>query len=97
MGKQIRRKLSPALKAKVAVEALREQKTVPQIASQHGVHASQVQRWKKDLKEGIPEIFANGKGRKDSAKDELIEELYKQIGKLQVELDWLKKSVDYFG
>jgi hypothetical protein len=49
------------------------------------------------LKEGIPEIFANGKGRKDSAKDELIEELYKQIGKLQVELDWIKKSTDYFG
>jgi hypothetical protein len=49
------------------------------------------------LKDGIPEIFANGKGRKESDKDELIEELYKQIGKLQVELDWIKKSTDYFG
>ncbi len=97
MGKTIRRKLSPAFKAKVAVEALREQKTVPQIASQHGVHSSQVQKWKKDLKEGIPEIFSSGKGRDDRAKDELIEELYKQIGKLQVELEWIKKNTDYFG
>lgn len=96
MGKSIRRKLSPAFKAKVAVEALREQKTIPEIASQHGVHSSQVQKWKKELKDGIPEIFANGRGRTDSSKDELIEELYKQIGKLQVELDWLKKSTDYF-
>ena len=97
MGKSIRRKLSPAFKAKVAVEALREQKTIPQIASQHGVHSSQVQKWKRDLRDGIPEIFANGKGRKDIDKEELIEELYKQIGKLQVELDWIKKSTDYFG
>ena len=97
MGRTIRRKLTPAFKAKVAVEALREQKTIPQIASQHGVHASQVQKWKKDLRDGIPEIFANRKTRKDTDKDELIEELYKQIGKLQVELDWIKKSADYFG
>ena len=97
MGKTIRRKLSPAFKAKVAVEALREQKTIPQIASQNGIHSSQVQKWKKDLKDGILEIFANGKRRQDVSKDELIEELYKQIGKLQVELDWIKKSTDYFG
>lgn len=94
--KKIRRKLSPAFKAKVAMEAIREQKTIPEIASQHGIHASQVQKWKKELKEGVLDIFANGKARSDSAKDELIEELYKQIGKLQVELDWLKKSADYF-
>ena len=97
MGKTIRRKLSPAFKAKVAVEAIREQKTIPEIASQNGVHTSQVQKWKRDLKAGIPEIFAKGTGRKDTSKDELIEELYKQIGKLQVELDWIKKSTDYFG
>ena len=97
MGKLIRRKLSPAFKAKVAIEALREQKTMPEIASQHGVHTSQIQKWKKDLKDGIPEIFAKGKKRQDNSKDELIEELYKQIGKLQVELDWIKKSTDYFG
>jgi transposase len=97
VGKTIRRKLSPAFKAKVAVEALREQKTIPQIASQNGIHSSQVQKWKKDLKDGILEIFTNGKRRQDTAKDELIEELYKQIGKLQVELDWIKKSTDYFG
>jgi transposase len=95
--KTIRRKLSPAFKAKVAIEALREQKTIPEIASQNGVHSSQVQRWKKELKDGIPDIFAKGKSHKDGAKDELIEELYKQIGKLQVELEWIKKSTDYFG
>lgn len=97
MAKKIRRKLSPAFKAKVAVDALKEQKTMPEIASQHGVHASQVQKWKKELKEGISEIFTSGKTQKDGEKDALIEELYKQIGKLQVELDWLKKSTEYFG
>ncbi len=97
MAKKIRRKLSPAFKAKVAVDALKEQKTMPEIASQHGVHSSQVQKWKKELKEGISEIFASGKTQKDGEKDALIEELYKQIGKLQVELDWLKKSTEYFG
>jgi transposase-like protein len=95
--KKIRRKLSPAFKARVAVEALREQKTMPQIASQHGIHSSQVQKWKKELKEGIPGIFEKDNVHKDGEKDALIEELYKQIGKLQVELDWIKKSTDYFG
>lgn len=97
MGKTIRRKLSPSFKAKVAVEALREVKTIPEIASSNSVHASQVQKWKKELKEKIPEIFTEGNSRKDTAKDELIDELYKQIGKLQMENEWLKKNTDYFG
>ena len=97
MGKTIRRKLSPAFKAKVAIDALRELKTVPQIAAANGVHASQVQKWKKELKEKIPEIFAEKGGRKDTEKDELIEELYMQIGKLQMENEWLKKNTEYFG
>lgn len=97
MGKTIRRKLSPSFKAKVAVEALKELKTIPQIASSNSVHASQVQKWKKELKEKIPEIFSEGNSRKDTSKDELIDELYKQIGKLQMENEWLKKNTDYFG
>jgi transposase-like protein len=97
VGKSIRRKLSPSFKAKVAVEALKELKTIPEIASSNSVHASQVQKWKKELKEKIHEIFSEGSSRKDTAKDELIDELYKQIGKLQVENEWLKKNTDYFG
>jgi transposase len=97
VGKTIRRKLSPSFKAKVAVEALKELKTIPEIASSNSVHASQVQKWKKELKEKISGIFSEGNSRKDTAKDELIDELYKQIGKLQVENEWLKKSTDYFG
>jgi len=97
VGKTIRRKLSPSFKAKVAVEALKELKTIPQIASANSVHASQVQKWKKELKEKISDIFSEGNGRKDTSKDELIDELYKQIGKLQVENEWLKKNTDYFG
>jgi len=57
VGKTIRRKLSPSFKAKVAVEALKELKTIPEIASSNSVHASQVQKWKKELKEKIPENF----------------------------------------
>ena len=96
MEKTIRRKLSPALKAKVAMEAMREQKTTPEIAKQNGVHPSQVQKWKKQLRDRLPELFSDGKNHNVSSQEELIASLYQQIGKLQVELEWLKKNSEYF-
>jgi putative transposase len=81
-----------ALKAKVALEALKGEKTIAQLSSQFGVHPNQIGKWKKDLLERLPEIFS-AKWRKEHKTDEeLVEELYKQIGQLKVELDWLKKK-----
>ena len=81
-----------ALKAKVALEALKGEKTIAQLSSQYGVHPNQIGKWKKDLLERLPEIFS-AKWRKEHKTDEeLVEELYKQIGQLKVELDWLKKK-----
>lgn len=96
MGKTIRRKLSPAFKAKVAMEAMKEQKTTTEIATQNAVHPSQVQKWKAQMRGRLPELFAENKGRAGTNQEELIAALYQQIGKLQVELDWLKKNSEYF-
>ena len=87
-----RRTLGAALKSKVALAAVRGDKTTAQLASQFGVHTSQVTAWKKRLLEGVPEIFADG--RRKSADDQSVsdQELYEQIGRLKVEVEWLKKS-----
>jgi putative transposase len=89
-----RRVLGAALKAKVALAAVRGDRTTAQLASQFGVHTSQVTAWKKQLLEGAAELFADGRRRRaEAAVDE--QELYAQIGRLQMEVEWLqKKSVE---
>ncbi len=79
-------------KAKVALEAIRGQKTVNEIASAMGVHPNQVTAWKKQALEELPQIFSNGRARTEKAEAELKAALYQQIGQLKVELDWLKKK-----
>lgn len=87
-----RRTLGPALKAKVALAAVRGDRTTAQLASQFGVHTSQVTAWKKRLLEGVPELFADGRRQRkdDQTADE--QELYEQIGRLKMEVEWLKKK-----
>ena len=94
--KRSRTKHSPAFKSKVAVEAIRMVKTVPDIAKRHEVHPSQVHTWKKQALEGLADIFTEGAGNRERAgQDKLIADLYEQIGRLQVELQWLKKKSGY--
>jgi len=81
-----------ALKAKVALEAFRGDKTIAQLSSQFGVHPNQIGKWKKDLLDRLPEIFSAKWKKEHKTDEELVEELYKQIGQLKVELDWLKKK-----
>ena len=88
----IRKKYLPALKAKVALEALKEEKTSAELASGYQVHPGQIRRWKSIATEGIKELFMDKRQKRDKDKDMLIEELYKQIGQLKVEVDWLKKK-----
>ena len=71
------------------MEAVKGQRTTQEIASHYSIHPSQVTQWKKQLVEGAPEIFTNGREHRAEAGEELKAELYQQVGKLQVELDWL--------
>ena len=89
-----RRRYDSRFKAQVALEAIRNQQTISQIASQYGVHPNQVSKWKKRALEGLVELFSDGKGTKGKDQQRLIDELYRQIGQLKVELDWLKKNLD---
>lgn len=84
---------SAAIKARVAIEALRERKTMAQIASQYQVAPTQVGNWKKEAIERLPEIFEKTKTTQD---DKLVDSLYEQIGRLQMELAWLKKNGAFF-
>ena len=88
-----RRTHSPEFKAKVAMEAFSGRKTLQQIAADHAVHPIQVSQWKKQLLEGASELFSSGKKRKEKDDSQAKEsELFQQIGRLQMELEWLKKK-----
>jgi len=91
MTKQ-RRNFSSEMKARIAVEAIKSQKTIQEIAGHYGVHPNQVTKWKRQALELMPQLFADH-GLKGNETDEVLKaELYQQIGKLQVQLDWLKKK-----
>ena len=82
-----------AFKKKIALEALREEKTMAQLASQYSVHPVQVARWKKELIEGAERIFEHKKGR-SRQEDVGREELERKIGQMTIELDFLKKKLE---
>jgi len=90
--KRQRRQFSADWKAKIALEAIKGQHTIQEIASHYEIHPSLVTHWKKQLLEGAAEVFSNGKTGEAGADEELKAELYPQIGKLQVEVEWLKKK-----
>lgn len=91
----MRKQFSSEFKAKVAVEALRGHKTTAEISSEYGVHPTQIAQWKRELCDGVPGVFNGRKSGEEKSKDELIENLYKQIGQLQVENSWLKKKLPF--
>ena len=90
-----RRNHGSAFKAKVALEALKGEQTVAEIASMHGLHPTLVNEWKRQLADGASAVFekGNGKAEKDSAA--LVGELYKQIGQQKVELDFLARKLGH--
>ncbi len=86
-----RRNFSAVYKAKVALAAARGDRTTAELASRFGVHSSQITAWKKQLLSGVPELFSDGRSRQaESSADE--EALYEQIGRLKMEVEWLKKK-----
>lgn len=85
---------SVSFKAKVAIAALREQETVAQLSSRFAVHSSQVHQWKRQVLEGMEGLFNTaGRPRKGDSDEVSVDELYEQIGRLKMELEWLKKKV----
>ena len=90
-----RRRFSAEFKARVAREALKEHKTIAELASEFDVHPNQISQWKKQLLEALPDVFSRGKQYDRKAEEALKDRLYRQIGRLQVELDWLKKKVGH--
>ena len=90
---KIRRVHPPAFKAKVALEAIREQKTNAELSSIYGVHSTQITKWKHRAMVGLEQLFSDKWKKDEEQKDELFRALYEQVGKLKVESDWLKKKI----
>ena len=92
-----RKRYSAKFKTRVALEALKEQKTSSELSSAYGIHSNQVSLWKKQLLTEAENIFSNRRHRQEKEQEHLETELYRQIGQLKVELDWLKKSPEKSG
>ena len=87
-----KRRFDAAFKAKVALEAIKGQKTANELAQEFGVHVNQISLWKKQLLEAAPKVFRRGKDREAERIERERDRLYRKVGQLQVEVDWLKKK-----
>jgi transposase-like protein len=87
-----RKQYSAKFKARVAIEAIRGERTLSQLGSQFRVHPIQIAKWRKSAVEQLPELFVDGRTRKGNGETN-SDALYEEIGRLKVELDWLKKKV----
>jgi transposase-like protein len=96
MPKQ-RKTYSAELKARIALEAIKGQRTINEIASHYGVHPNQVMPWKKQALAELPHVFSERRTRSSQDEEALKAQLYQQIGQLKVERDWLKKKVGLLG
>lgn len=96
MENTIKRQHSPEFKTKVVLELLKQEETISQVCSRFSIHPTQARRWKDHVLSVINQSF-DGKtvANQLREKDQLIEELYQQVGRLKVELDWLKKKMGY--
>ena len=86
-----RKRYSAEEKTRVAIEAIKGQKTLNELAAEYGVHPSQITQWKKQAVEEISTGFSGGRARRERADEALVASLYQEIGQLKMEMDWLKK------
>ena len=91
----MRKTYTSKFKAKVAIEALKGHRTINQIASEYAVQPGQINTWKKQLQEGSIDIFSKGRKQQTENAEEEKDKLYSQIGRLKVEVDWLKKKTGH--
>ena len=89
----MRKKHEPAIKARVALEAIKGEKTVAQIASEYGVHPTQVTQWKQELIQRSAEVFAKPDNTMAMQHEEMTDKLHKTIGEITMENNWLKKKL----
>jgi len=97
MDQKIRRVHAPAFKARVALEAIKEIKTIAELASMYSVHPTQITKWKRQALDILSAGFSEKQKKKEHDERELVQELYRQIGRLKVEVDFLKKKMGIFG
>lgn len=90
-----RRQFSPELKKRIAIEAIKEQRTIIEIANEHQVHPAQIRKWKKELLDGAISIFEDPRKRESDLKKQEQQEnvLQQKVGQLVIENDWLKKKL----
>lgn len=91
-----RKIFSPEFKSKVAIEAIKGIKPINELAKDFQVHPNIIGNWKKQLLENLPTVFDSKRGPRSVENNELTDSLYQQIGKLQVELEFLKKKFNSF-
>lgn len=89
----MRKIFTPQQKAQVALAAIKNEKTIAQIASVYEVHPTQVGLWKKTAQEGLPQLFMDKRKKENADQEKVIDELYKTIGQRDMELAWLKKKL----
>jgi putative transposase len=92
MGRE-RRKFSSALKARMAIEVVKSQRSVAELAGEYQVHPGQITQWKKQLLGAAEGLFSDRRTSEKKDQEELLAKLYQQIGQMKVELDWLKKKL----
>jgi len=91
-----RRQYTSQFKFRVALEALKETQSISEIGSQYEIHPTQVKQWKRQLREGGASVFENGQSSQKRQQESIETELYEQIGRLKMELEWLKKKAAGF-
>jgi transposase len=92
MVRSMRRNHDGAFKARVALEAVKDEKTMAQLSSEYDVHSNQIRQWRQRLLDELPNVFSDRRQKQDIAGEEMTSELYRQIGQLKVELEWVKKK-----
>lgn len=88
-----RKNHKPAFKARVALEAIKGEQTISELASRYGVHPTQIHQWKRSLLDGAPEVFMRGKASPPTVDPDKIRDLHAKIGELTVERDFLSKKL----
>ena len=88
-----RRRHSDEFKAKVALEAVKGFQTLSELSSKFGIHPTAIAHWKRQLVEGASGVFSRGDGRIAKKEEDITAPLYEQIGRLKMEVDWLKKKL----